>query len=287
MKEQTFQGIKSRPPRCAGFSILNLLIVVLAVSGFYFGISTPSPLGYVIIGGSVLALISALRSSVTRRYGNVAERQKQVSADDEARHYDEIGGIDGEPRDAMSPESATLAVFNHDFLLDSMDGDYDSVMMILDVFLEEHVDDGKKVRQALISGDREQAQLIAHSLKGVSSSLGAESLRLLSEQLEIDIRDGVEQLQPLCQQLDKDLDQLKRAVSEFLQQTRSEMLLADNDVQVIECDPGSTLASDSVESDSLKNDSGVIEEYYAAAEYQARRQREQSIPRREVSMSDE
>ncbi|MGF1723391.1 Hpt domain-containing protein [Photobacterium nomapromontoriensis] len=275
MKERSYLRITSYPSRFAGFSILSLFIVMMAISGLYFGISTSSPLGYVIICASVFALISVLGVAAKQRYGDLSESQNSLTVSNECQPAHTQKGAADILDDINTSDGPDQGIFNAAYLLDSMDGDHESVIMILDVFLDEHIEDGKKFRQALIEEDRDKAQMIVHSLKGVSASLGVESLKDIAEQLENDIRDGVEQLQPLCRQLDDNLEKLKVAVSAYLQQHRSEIDQVVND---------STVVDDHVEYDITVND--VVIEEYDAAEPAVWIQREKNRPMME-SITDE
>lgn len=73
-------------------------------------------------------------------------------------------------------------------MLDYLSGDEDAVRMLLEVFIQDHSDDGTKLRQVL-NEDHERAQLIAHSLKGVSGSLGAMPLHYISSEIELLIKE--------------------------------------------------------------------------------------------------
>lgn len=61
---------------------------------------------------------------------------------------------------------------------------------ILQMFYEDHHDDKDKLAQALESHDYQQAKHIAHTLKGVSSSVGAMDLFKRAQKLDIALREG-------------------------------------------------------------------------------------------------
>ncbi len=69
-------------------------------------------------------------------------------------------------------------------MLESLSGDEEAVRMLLEVFIQEHSNDGTKLCQ-LFHSDKEQAQRVAHSLKGVSGSLGAMPLHSISGDIEL------------------------------------------------------------------------------------------------------
>ncbi|MCA2488387.1 MULTISPECIES: Hpt domain-containing protein [Vibrio] len=74
-------------------------------------------------------------------------------------------------------------------MLDSLSGDEGAVRMLLEVFIQDHSGDGTKMYQ-LLEEDKEQAQRAAHSLKGVSGSLGAMPLHCISGDIELLIKQG-------------------------------------------------------------------------------------------------
>nr|WP_321459916.1 Hpt domain-containing protein [uncultured Vibrio sp.] len=73
-------------------------------------------------------------------------------------------------------------------MLESLSGDEEAVRMLLEVFIQEHSNDGTKLCQVLNS-DKEQAQRIIHSLKGVSGNLGAMPLNSISADIELLIKE--------------------------------------------------------------------------------------------------
>ncbi|CDT91436.1 Hpt domain protein (fragment) [Vibrio diabolicus] len=74
-------------------------------------------------------------------------------------------------------------------MLDSLSGDESAVRMLLEVFIQDHSSDGSKMHR-LLEEDKEQAQRAAHSLKGVSGSLGAMPLHCISGDIELLIKQG-------------------------------------------------------------------------------------------------
>ncbi|MDK9754699.1 Hpt domain-containing protein [Vibrio sp. D173a] len=76
-------------------------------------------------------------------------------------------------------------------MLDSLSDDEDSVRMLLEVFIQDHTEDGIKLRVLVTEEkDKDQAQRIAHSLKGVSGSIGAMPLHYISGDIESLIKQG-------------------------------------------------------------------------------------------------
>ncbi|MBR9789479.1 MAG: Hpt domain-containing protein [Vibrionaceae bacterium] len=73
-------------------------------------------------------------------------------------------------------------------MLESLSGDEEAVRMLLEVFIQDHSNDGTKLCQ-LFHSDQEQAQRVVHSLKGVSGSLGAMPLNSISGDIELLIKE--------------------------------------------------------------------------------------------------
>jgi HPt (histidine-containing phosphotransfer) domain-containing protein len=73
-------------------------------------------------------------------------------------------------------------------MLESLSGDEEAVHMLLEVFIQDHSNDGVKLCQ-LLDADKEQAQRVVHSLKGVSGSLGAMPLSSISGDIELLIKE--------------------------------------------------------------------------------------------------
>lgn len=70
-----------------------------------------------------------------------------------------------------------------DYMLDTFEQDTESVIMVLEVFLADHQDDGEKISQHF-EQDRTLALRTAHSLKGVAGNLGAVDLKNTAVKLE-------------------------------------------------------------------------------------------------------
>ncbi|MEF1306835.1 Hpt domain-containing protein, partial [Vibrio owensii] len=76
-------------------------------------------------------------------------------------------------------------------MLDSLSGDEESVRMLLEVFIQDHAEDSEKLKGLIAEGkDKEHAQRVAHSLKGVSGSIGAMPLHYISGDIESLIKQG-------------------------------------------------------------------------------------------------
>ncbi|HEY9081356.1 Hpt domain-containing protein [Magnetovibrio sp.] len=77
-------------------------------------------------------------------------------------------------------------------------------------FVQDHADDARGVRENLQKGDRDTAQRLAHTVKGVSGNLSAHDLYAAASRLSDQIKQGVEDLDGA---LDAFESELKRAVA--------------------------------------------------------------------------
>ncbi|MGF1749399.1 Hpt domain-containing protein [Vibrio cionasavignyae] len=84
---------------------------------------------------------------------------------------------------ATSEDVVNTTVINFAMMLNTLDGDKESVLMLLEVFISEHRDDVERL-QALLEKDIESATRIAHTLKGVSGSIYADALHQASSDVE-------------------------------------------------------------------------------------------------------
>ena len=114
-----------------------------------------------------------------------------------------------------------MVVFDSEYLLDTMDGDREMVTMLLEVFVDEHLDDGDKIVRALHAGDLDQVQMISHSLKGVSGSLGTEQIHALAEQVEREVKTHAdsEKLEKLCELLKMVFTPAALAIQAFMDES--------------------------------------------------------------------
>jgi len=76
------------------------------------------------------------------------------------------------------------------FGLQSVRGRMDSYLRLLAKFAENHIDDFTRIRSNLAAGNRDEARRLAHSLKGVSATLGAVLVNKTSVALEAAIKEG-------------------------------------------------------------------------------------------------
>jgi two-component system sensor histidine kinase/response regulator len=78
-------------------------------------------------------------------------------------------------------------------------GRVDSYCRLLNKFAENHADDFSRIRQCLVEGNIDEARRLAHSLKGVSATLGAVDIHRASVALEEAIKAGwhIDRIEPL------------------------------------------------------------------------------------------
>ncbi len=123
-------------------------------------------------------------------------KEVQPTASGESERDTNAGSLGSKVRDdtGRSVDNAIEEGDGHKFdepyidiekMLDSLSGDEESVRMLLEVFIQDHTEDGKKLRVLMNEGkDKEQARRIVHSLKGVSGSIGAMPLHYISGYIE-------------------------------------------------------------------------------------------------------
>ncbi|PSW21047.1 Hpt domain-containing protein [Photobacterium sanctipauli] len=147
----------------------------------------------------------------------------------------EASVIEGSEQEEKASRFDDLLVFDIQHILDSMDNDHESVAMLLEIFLEEHADDGEKLKRYLDAGDLTQVKLVAHSLKGVAGSLGAQQLRAVTEYIEHTVSEGGQIDRTDCQQFITAIAKVELEITEHLKQCQAEISsLADNDEQMID-----------------------------------------------------
>nr|WP_194438848.1 Hpt domain-containing protein [Vibrio fluminensis] len=104
---------------------------------------------------------------------------------------------------SSQPESKPQVDFN--VMLDSLDGDKESLCMLLEVFIEDHQNDVTQLTQ-LLNDAPDEAMRKAHSLKGVGGNLGAFQLRDIASKIEIAIQQDITQVPDLLPELDCELN---------------------------------------------------------------------------------
>jgi HPt (histidine-containing phosphotransfer) domain-containing protein len=79
-----------------------------------------------------------------------------------------------------------------------------------------------QIREALAANDPKTAERLAHTLKGIAGTLGAESLQSLSEQLEKNIKNGVfDNFESLMSQTGQEVIQLIKDIDHAIEMRSS------------------------------------------------------------------
>ncbi|KHT64673.1 hypothetical protein RJ45_05380 [Photobacterium gaetbulicola] len=206
-------------------SVVGSVLIVAALPSLYFGVNLSGVVGYSLIVFSVMALVAALGLGFNLLVKPREDADIGTSATMGSTNEDTVSPRtvpDAEPL-SLSPEVESMVVFDSDYLLDTMDGERDMVAMLLEVFVDEHLNDGHKIVMALQAGDLDQVQMIAHSLKGVAASLGTEQIHALAEQIEREVKAQAnsEKLEKLCELLKMVFTPAALEIQAFLEECAS------------------------------------------------------------------
>ena len=94
-------------------------------------------------------------------------------------------------------------------------GDYETEVMLIDLFLSDSEELLAQLKTALATGDRNAMRQASHSLKGSAANMGAELLRSFFLELETIASEGVlDDAPPILLQVDSELSK----ITEFLHQ---------------------------------------------------------------------
>jgi two-component system, sensor histidine kinase and response regulator len=109
------------------------------------------------------------------------------------------------------------------FGLQAVRGRMESYLRLLAKFAENHRNDFADMRSNLAAGDRDEARRLAHTLKGVSATLGAVLINKTSVALETAIRDGCdsEALEPLIDATEKAFSSLREQLAVLARPTQT------------------------------------------------------------------
>ncbi|MGF1885488.1 Hpt domain-containing protein [Photobacterium profundum] len=140
---------------------------------------------YLIVGIKNSSDVAAPLNIEAKKISSIIDASNKAN---EALRNTELSVTDTD-KEPISPELTTKAAIDIPLMLEAMDGDSDSVQMLLDIFMDEHAADAEKlhclVSQCEPSNISEPAIRIVHSLKGVAGSLGAEKLKVIAGDIEI------------------------------------------------------------------------------------------------------
>ena len=106
-------------------------------------------------------------------------------------------------------------VIDIDEMLETLDGDHESVVLLLNVFVEDHANDFNKFME-LKTDDEVTAARVVHSLKGVAGSIKASRLAAISTSVEAKMK----QSKPIE---DSDLQELELAIGATVEAARDHL----------------------------------------------------------------
>ncbi|MNV80042.1 Hpt domain protein [compost metagenome] len=88
---------------------------------------------------------------------------------------------------------------------------------ILKKFKENHGNAVEEIREAISKGDNSEAMLLAHTLKGVASNIGATPLSVIADELQAALHNGsMQDLEALLGTAERRLALVNQAIVEFL-----------------------------------------------------------------------
>uniref|UniRef100_UPI004055C54D Hpt domain-containing protein n=1 Tax=Candidatus Electronema sp. TaxID=2698783 RepID=UPI004055C54D len=100
-----------------------------------------------------------------------------------------------------------LCGINSRAALERLGGNQRVYLNVLRSFAKDQRETARDVRRLLTSGERKEAERLAHSLKGMAGAVGAEALQETARQLETAIREGLPP-EPLLGETEKQLDKV-------------------------------------------------------------------------------
>jgi HPt (histidine-containing phosphotransfer) domain-containing protein len=174
--EQRQYSLLVHVPRLVLFNIVLMLIIsLLAVTAVFIAIRQQS-------------LIEAIKHSgaVERSETIEASVEKTISVKTNMTKCDEkfFAVPQGLPQSMSRYDSPKDTVIDINYILENMDGDKESVVILLEVFREEHLADGLRLRELIEGSHLEEALRLVHNLKEVAGSLGTQKLKVELERLE-------------------------------------------------------------------------------------------------------
>ncbi|MCL9783703.1 Hpt domain-containing protein [Vibrio sp. S4M6] len=114
-------------------------------------------------------------------------------------------------------DSQNLPVIDFDKLTDSLSGDVESVVLLLNVFVQDHRGDVQTLTSSL-NDDHENALRAAHSLKGVAANLGANGLREAANEVEKTLKENGTVTPQMLETLDFHLQRSIREAEAYLKE---------------------------------------------------------------------
>ncbi len=141
-------------------------------------------------------LIMALKAEQSRQNSIAAQKSVMKKEQSESAYDKEKSNLQVQDLNLNTDEvGIDLSVLHH-----SMNGDIEAMKLLLGIFIQEHQNDNNLIRNAILNHNLSIAQNAAHSLKGVSGSIGANLLREIALVLEKELKMGQEPTeQELCE----------------------------------------------------------------------------------------
>ena len=121
--------------------------------------------------------------------------------------------------------------------LGAVNGDRQLYIKLLNSFHRRHQDITEKIREELAHEDRDVAQRLAHTVKGVSGTIGAKRLSAISSELESAIKKGIrDRLPALLNRFDREVTRVMATLDAFLKneaagQTDDAAYSGDHEIQ--------------------------------------------------------
>ena len=114
---------------------------------------------------------------------------------------------------------ANVVGLNSQFGLKAVRGRMESYLRLLAKFSENHIDDFQRIRSHLASGQRDEARRLAHNIKGVSATLGADEIYRVAAALELAIKENqaMSVVEPLIGQVAHAYTSLRHQLSQISQ----------------------------------------------------------------------
>lgn len=166
-------------------------------------------LGLVLTLSAMLVLLTLV--ATTHRGKAKSANDNVVQAPSIAPTPVEDGEFDTTPcSDSVTTVEDEQPEIDFDKMLESLNNDMESVCMLLEVFIDDHSNDGERITQ-LLTDSPEEAQRKAHSLKGVGGNLAATQLREAATKVEAAIKEDITLVPKLLDELNW---RLARAISE-------------------------------------------------------------------------
>ncbi|WGW01311.1 Hpt domain-containing protein [Vibrio sp. YMD68] len=123
------------------------------------------------------------------QFGQADSNSSSVQGKSTTHHQDSSTKHQPDQTIDDNEESLVSEKVNIDHMLHSLNGDNESVLLLLDVFVQDHQTNAQDIRETQ-EADIEHAMRIAHSLKGVAGNLGVLGLKDIATDIETDLKQG-------------------------------------------------------------------------------------------------